>query len=72
MVKTTNPKRILRMRENCQKVGLGQSSLYELISRGLFPKPFPLVPGGRAVGWLEEDIDRWILERKDAFTKEVS
>jgi prophage regulatory protein len=60
------------MRENCQKVGLGQSSLYELISRGLFPKPFPLVPGGRAVGWLEEDIDRWILERKDAFTKEVS
>ena len=72
MVKTTNQKRILRMRENCQKVGLGQSSLYDLISRGLFPKPFPLVPGGRAVGWLEEDIDQWILERKEACVKEVS
>jgi prophage regulatory protein len=72
MVKSTNQKRILRMRENCQKVGLGQSSLYDLINRGLFPKPFPLVPGGRAVGWLEEDIDKWILERKEACAKEVS
>ena len=57
-------KRILRMRDNCLKVGLGQSSIYDLVSRGLFPKPFPLVPGGRAVGWLEEDIDQWISERK--------
>ena len=72
MVKSANQKRILRMRENCQKVGLGQSSLYDLINRGLFPKPFPLVPGGRAVGWLEEDIDKWILERKEACAKEVS
>jgi prophage regulatory protein len=59
-------KRILRMRDNCLKVGLGQSSIYDLVSRGLFPKPFPLVPGGRAVGWLEEDIDQWISERKAA------
>ena len=72
MVKTTNQKRVLRMRESCLKVGLGQSSLYDLISRGIFPKPFPLVPGGRAVGWLEEDIDQWILERKEACAKEVS
>lgn len=59
-------KRILRMRDNCLKVGLGQSSIYDLVSRGLFPKPFPIVPGGRAVGWLEEDIDQWIVERKAA------
>jgi prophage regulatory protein len=60
------------MRESCLKVGLGQSSLYDLINRGIFPKPFPLVPGGRAVGWLEEDIDQWILDRKEACSKEVS
>ena len=72
MVKTTNQKRVLRMRESCLKVGLGQSSLYDLINRGIFPKPFPLVPGGRAVGWLEEDIDQWILDRKEACSKEVS
>ena len=72
MVKTNNQKRVLRMRDGCLKVGLGQSSLYDLISRGLFPKPFSLVPGGRAVGWLEEDIAQWILERKAAFKQEVA
>lgn len=66
MEKTFKSKRILRMRESCTKVGLGQSSIYDLVSRGLFPKPFALVPDGRAVGWLEEDIDQWILERKAA------
>ena len=57
-------KRILRMRDICLKVGLGQSSIYDLVNRGLFPKPFPLVPGGRAVGWTEDNIDQWILERE--------
>ena len=31
------------------------------MSHGDFPKPIPL--GGRAVGWLEEDIERWIVEK---------
>ena len=35
-----------------------------MVARGQLFKPFALVPGGRAVGWLEEDIDQWILERK--------
>lgn len=71
MVKTSNTNRILRMRENSKKVGLGPSSIYDLVSKGLFPKPFQLVPGGRAVGWLEDDIDQWILERKSASEKEA-
>ena len=71
MGKTTHSKRIIRMRDNCNKVGLGQSSIYELVSKGLFPKPFPLVPGGRAVGWIEDDIDQWILERKAASEQEA-
>jgi predicted DNA-binding transcriptional regulator AlpA len=25
-----------------------------------------LIPGGRAVGWLEVDVDQWICERKEA------
>ena len=66
MEKIPRSKRILRMRDNCKKVGLGQSSIFALVSRGLFPKPFPLIPGGRAVGWLEEDIDQWILDRQAA------
>jgi predicted DNA-binding transcriptional regulator AlpA len=35
-----------------------------MIAKGLFPAPFQIVPGGRAVGWLESDVDQWILEQK--------
>jgi len=42
-----------------------------MVATGLFPKPFQLVPGGRAVGWLEQQIDQWILERKAASEKEA-
>ena len=71
MESVNTQKRILRMREICLKVGLGQSSIYDLVNRGLFPKPFPLVPGGRAVGWTEDNIDQWILERKAASEQEA-
>lgn len=72
MEKASLSTRILRMRENCQKTGLCQSTIHDLVTRGIFPKPFTLIPGGRAVGWLEHDIDQWILDRKDAAAKEAS
>jgi prophage regulatory protein len=34
-----------------------------MITNGQFPKPFVIVPGGRAVGWLDSDVDAWILNR---------
>jgi predicted DNA-binding transcriptional regulator AlpA len=45
--------RVLRMRHLPEKTGMCTSHLYALIARGEFIKPFPLVPGGRAVGWLQ-------------------
>ena len=71
MENVNTQKRILRMRDICLKVGLGQSSIYDLVNRGLFPKPFSLVPGGRAVGWTEDNIDQWILEREAASEQEA-
>jgi prophage regulatory protein len=56
--------RVIRMSDARTKTGLCTSTIYDLISRGIFPKPFPLVPGGRAVGWLEADLDRWLTQRK--------
>ena len=56
--------RIVRMREVRKKVGLSQSHLYALISQGRFPAPFPIVPGGRAKGWLESTLDAYLTERK--------
>ncbi|WP_439670784.1 AlpA family transcriptional regulator [Cupriavidus necator] len=55
--------RIIRMRELTAKIGYSPSRTYELIQKGLFPAPFKLVPGGRAAGWLESDIDAWLEKR---------
>jgi prophage regulatory protein len=52
--------RILRMRDLPAKVGLRPSTIYQLVAEGKFPPPFKLVIGGRASGWLEEQIDTWL------------
>ena len=44
-----------------QEIGLSRATIYRRISEGTFPKPVNL--GGRAVGWLESDIECWIRER---------
>ena len=62
----TDRVRVLRQPETLRRVALKRSTLYDLIKRGLFPKPFQLVPGGRAVGWLESDVERYIKDRKAA------
>ena len=43
------------------KTGLSRSSIYLRMSNGEFPQSISL--GGRAVGWLESDIDQWLDER---------
>jgi prophage regulatory protein len=48
----------------CQKLQISSAKLFDLVAQGIFPKPFQIVPGGRAVGWLERDVDTWVLARK--------
>jgi prophage regulatory protein len=60
------------MRDICQKLGLCPSTVHDLVARGVFVKPFTLIPGGRAVGWLEVDVDQWIFDRKEASLMEAS
>ena len=55
--------RILRMRETSQIVNYRPSTIYGLISQGKFPKPTKIIPGGRATGWSEAQIYKWIEER---------
>lgn len=52
---------ILRLPAVKNRTGLSRSSIYLRITNGEFPKPIPL--GGRAVGWLEEDIDNWLAQK---------
>lgn len=51
----------LGIKQVAEKVCLGQSTIYRLIAKGDFPKPFPLV--GNRTAWLEEDIDAWLAEK---------
>jgi prophage regulatory protein len=53
-------RRIIRMAQLREKYPLSESHIYALIKQGRFPKPFPLVLGGRAVGWYEDTIDEFI------------
>jgi len=52
---------ILRLALLRKKVGLGTSSIYQMMAEGRFPRPRKI--GKRAVGWLESDIDQWLLSR---------
>ena len=56
--------RILKLKEVLNRTGLGKTSLYALIKNADFPKQIPL--GSRAVGWLENEVDSWILKRIEA------
>jgi prophage regulatory protein len=69
--KLANQIRIIRHNQVCQKMQISSAKLFDMVANGIFPKPFQLVPGGRAVGWLEQDVDQWILARKDAHLREA-
>jgi prophage regulatory protein len=51
--------RILRFPEVVSRTGLSRSSVYGRIRAGEFPSPVPL-GGGRAVGFLEREVNGWI------------
>jgi predicted DNA-binding transcriptional regulator AlpA len=56
-------KRILRSPEVCRKTGLSISWIHELMRKKLFPQNFKIVPGGRASGWDEAQINAYIESR---------
>ena len=52
---------ILRLPAVTARTGLSRSTIYLRISDNRFPKPISL--GGRAVGWIESDINDWIEQQ---------
>ena len=63
--------RVIRHKQVCAKLQISSAKLFDMVARGQFPKPFTLIPGGRAVGWLEADVDAWITSRKAASSAEA-
>lgn len=53
--------KIIRLKAVIDATGLGRSTVYKYVAEGTFPRPIPL--GDRCVGWLESEVEEWILAR---------
>lgn len=58
---------ILRLPTVKARTGLSRSTIYLRISEGSFPKPVSL--GGRAVGWIEAEVNDWLNRQIEASRK---
>jgi len=52
---------ILRLPAVKARTGLSRSTIYLRIAEGSFPKPVSL--GGRAVGWIEAEVNDWLKQQ---------
>jgi prophage regulatory protein len=51
--------RLVRPNDLPQYTGLKLTQITEQMKAGKFPKPVPLSDGGRAIGWLEDELIVW-------------
>lgn len=54
--------RILRLPQVMDVVGLRRAAIYKLQAEGRFPRRVKIT-GGRAVGWIEAEIQDWLKQR---------
>ena len=52
---------ILRLPDVKRRTGLSRSTIYSRVEQQTFPRPISL--GGRAVGWIEAEINAWLEQR---------
>ncbi|MGL4936434.1 helix-turn-helix transcriptional regulator [Shewanella sp.] len=57
----TSPQKLIRLKDVIACTGLARSTIYKYIDEGIFPKAVSL--GGRAVAWVESEVQQWILAR---------
>ncbi len=58
---------ILRLPTVKARTGLSRSTIYLRVAEGSFPAPVSL--GGRAVGWIEAEVNDWLAKRIEASRK---
>lgn len=51
----------LNIKQVAEKLSLSKATIYRMVSKEEFPKPFSL--GGNRTAWLEEDVERWLAEK---------
>jgi prophage regulatory protein len=52
--------RLLRLSQVKEMIGLGKTTIYQLISMNAFPAP--LKPGGSASRWSQNEVLAWLAE----------
>lgn len=57
------PTTLIKRPEVRRRTTLSDSALYRLMEAGEFPRPIRPNPSGRAVAWVEADIEQWMSER---------
>lgn len=62
--------RILRKPDIEAVTGFTERGLRDMEREGRFPKRFKLNPDGRAVGWLESEVQDWLRQR--AASREIA
>ncbi len=60
---------ILRLPDVKARTGLSRSTIYLRVSEEAFPSPVSL--GGRAIGWVESEINDWIVEQIETSREET-
>jgi len=55
---------ILRLPEVKKRTGLSRSTIYSRVDQRTFPQPISL--GGRAIGWIESEIETWLDRQIEA------
>lgn len=53
--------KFLRLSDVIDRTGLGRSTIYRLIELGEFPRQVTITL--KTVGWVEKEIDEWILSK---------
>lgn len=65
-----NEAKILRLPQVIERVGLKKTAIYNMIAMGEFPKQVKL--SSHASGWLESDIQTWIMKRAGRVAEQVA
>jgi len=68
----TESNRLIRIKDVMSITGLSRSYIYGLNNNSLaFPSSIPLIEGGKAIAWLESEINNWVEERIEARNSEA-
>lgn len=57
-----NELKLIKLQTVLERCAVSRATLYRMIAAGTFPRPVSLT-GGRAVAWLQHDIEAWISSR---------